>query len=73
MLKTALIVFTSESIDNIPAGWRARETYKLVSADEFVEVPINAILCKLRVRQTRSARFFALINGAPKYLCKNQP
>ncbi|HKY28566.1 MAG TPA: hypothetical protein VJM12_11570 [Pyrinomonadaceae bacterium] len=30
--------FTSESIENIPAGWRARETYKLVSADEFIEV-----------------------------------
>ena len=30
--------FTSESIENIPAGWRARETYKLISADEFVEV-----------------------------------
>ena len=32
------IVFTSESIENIPAGWRARETYKIVSADEFIEV-----------------------------------
>jgi hypothetical protein len=32
------IVFTSESIENIPAGWRARETSKIISADEFVEV-----------------------------------
>jgi len=32
------IVFTSESIENIPAGWRSRETYKIISADEFVEV-----------------------------------
>lgn len=32
------IVFTSESIENIPAGWRARETYKLLSADEFIEI-----------------------------------
>ena len=32
------IVFTSESIENIPSGWRARETYKIVSADEFIEV-----------------------------------
>jgi hypothetical protein len=32
------IVFNSESIENIPAGWRARETYKILSADEFVEV-----------------------------------
>ena len=32
------IVFTSESIENIPAGWRARETYKLINADEFIEI-----------------------------------
>jgi hypothetical protein len=32
------IVFTSESIENIPAGWRARETYKIVGPDEFTEV-----------------------------------
>ncbi len=30
--------FTSESIENIPAGWRARETYKLISPDEFIEI-----------------------------------
>ena len=32
-----MIVFTSENIENIPAGWRARETYKIVSDDEFTE------------------------------------
>ena len=32
------IVFTSESIENIPAGWRARETYRIVGPDEFTEV-----------------------------------
>lgn len=32
------IVFASEGIENIPAGWRARETYKIINADEFVEV-----------------------------------
>ena len=32
------IVFTSESIENIPAGWRSRETYKIIGPDEFVEV-----------------------------------
>jgi hypothetical protein len=32
------ITFTSESIENIPAGWRARETYKLINADEFIEI-----------------------------------
>ena len=31
-------VFVTEQIENIPAGWRARETYRIVSADEFVEV-----------------------------------
>ena len=32
------IVFTSEGIENIPTGWRARETYRIVNADEFTEV-----------------------------------
>ena len=31
------VVFTSESIENIPAGWRARETYVVVGPDEFEE------------------------------------
>ena len=34
----AKIVFTSEAIENIPAGWRARETYQAFGADEFEEV-----------------------------------
>jgi hypothetical protein len=32
------IVFTTESIENIPAGWRARESYVLQGADEFEEI-----------------------------------
>jgi len=32
------LVFVTESIENIPAGWRARETYKLVGNDELVEI-----------------------------------
>jgi len=32
------IVFTTESIENIPAGFRARETYKILGTDQFVEV-----------------------------------
>lgn len=32
------LVFVTESIENIPAGWRGRETYRIVSPDEFVEV-----------------------------------
>ena len=31
-------VFTTESIENIPAGWRARETYVVHGRDEFEEV-----------------------------------
>lgn len=29
--------FTTVRIENIPAGWRAREAYRIVSPDEFVE------------------------------------
>jgi hypothetical protein len=29
--------FASQSIENIPAGWRARETYKKTGPDEFTE------------------------------------
>jgi ECF sigma factor len=32
------IVFTSKSIENILAGFRARETYKILGPDEFTEV-----------------------------------
>lgn len=31
-------VFVTESIENIPPGWRARETYRMISDDEFEEV-----------------------------------
>lgn len=32
------LVFTTESIENIPAGWRARETYIVHGPEEFEEV-----------------------------------
>jgi hypothetical protein len=32
------LIFTTEAIENIPAGWRARETYTVLGADEFEEV-----------------------------------
>lgn len=32
-----VMVFLSESIENIPPGWRARETYRILGDDEFVE------------------------------------
>jgi hypothetical protein len=32
------VVFTTESIENIPPGWRARETYLVHGPDEFEEV-----------------------------------
>jgi hypothetical protein len=31
------LVFISEAIENIAPGWRARETYVFLNADEFVE------------------------------------
>jgi hypothetical protein len=31
------IVFETEALENVPAGWKARETYQVLSADEFVE------------------------------------
>ena len=31
------ITFVTESIENIPAGWRARESYRILSDSEFVE------------------------------------
>lgn len=32
------LVFVSEAIENIPAGWRARETYIVHGPDEFEEI-----------------------------------
>jgi hypothetical protein len=32
------LVLVTESIENIPAGWRARETYKILNDNEFVEL-----------------------------------
>jgi len=31
------MVFVTTAIENIPAGWRAREIYRIVSDEEFVE------------------------------------
>ena len=36
--QTGKLVFTTEAIENIPAGWRARETYIAHGADEFEEL-----------------------------------
>ena len=36
--KPGTLSFTSESIENIPAGWRARETYVFHGAGEFEEI-----------------------------------
>ena len=32
------VVFTSEAIENIQAGWRARETYRWTNGNEFTEL-----------------------------------
>ena len=31
------MVFVTETIENIPAGWRARETYQIRNDNEFTE------------------------------------
>ena len=31
------VVFESEALENVGAGWKARESYEVVSPDEFVE------------------------------------
>ncbi len=31
------LVFDSEAFENVPAGWKARESYLVISSDEFVE------------------------------------
>jgi hypothetical protein len=32
------LVFTSETLENLPSGWRARETYRVTGDNTFVEV-----------------------------------
>lgn len=32
------LVFVTERIENIPTGWRAKETYTVLNPDEFTEV-----------------------------------
>ena len=36
--QSGTLVFLTSGIENIPAGWRARESYRIVSPDEFIEV-----------------------------------
>jgi hypothetical protein len=36
--KPGTLVFVSEALENIPRGYKARETYTLIGADEFEEV-----------------------------------
>ncbi len=31
------VVFESEALENVPPSWKARETYEVVSPDEFIE------------------------------------
>ena len=37
LVRLTEIAFTSESIENVPSGWRARETYHPLSANEWSE------------------------------------
>lgn len=36
--KAGTVVFVSDAIENIPAGYRSRETYVIAGADEFEEI-----------------------------------
>jgi hypothetical protein len=56
----AALVFTSESIENLPAAWRARESYIVHGPDEFEEIfelaePGKAFAVYSRVRLKRVA------------------
>ena len=53
------LVFVTEAIENIPAGWRARETYVVHGPDAFEEVfelaePGQAFAIYSRSRLTRA-------------------
>jgi hypothetical protein len=57
---TQKLVFTSEQIENIPIGFRARETYVVIGADEFEEIFELAepgkqfeVYSRARLRRTR--------------------
>ena len=37
MTEAGRLVFESEALENVPATWKARETYEVISPDEFIE------------------------------------
>ena len=51
------LVFVSEAIENIPTGYRARESYTILSHDEFIE--------RFRDRGTRQG-FRVVLGGSPQ-------
>jgi hypothetical protein len=66
------IVFVTVAIENIPGGWRGRETYQVVSDDEFVETfalaPPGkdfATYSETRFRRRRDRQGDARPQGAP--------
>lgn len=32
------LMFVTERVENLPEGWRARETYKIINRDEYTEI-----------------------------------
>ncbi len=46
--------FVTEAIENIPAGWRARETYEFINENEFIETFELAAPAKDFTRYTRN-------------------
>ena len=37
-IKAPELVFESETIENIPSGWRARERYRFLTVDRFEKI-----------------------------------
>ena len=67
--KPNTVVFESEALENVPGGWKARESYEVVSPEEFVETfelaqsgAAYQVYSRARFKRTRRA------TAAPKGL-----
>ena len=48
--RSGVLSFTSEAIENIPSGWRARESYIVHGRDECEEILEPAAHCSAKIR-----------------------
>jgi hypothetical protein len=64
------IAFTSTAIENIAPGWRARETYQILNADEFIET--FALAKRIRTSKPIQRPTFAGKNSSHK-VCRFAP